>query len=472
MDQMKLLDVVIECLSEFARVSPNGELDVMQLPRDRGLPSMLRSENGVEVWFSKRALECMEWLAYQMHQESGAEVAIRIEEYVYLFRQAIVDGYCDGRLTEANRTLLADLRSIVVIALESAQRPTVHSFPAWSIDTGDQVIQVGPATIYPVEIWLERQQFSPRVSTAYFSEDLPEKDWKARLRAYRSGELQPKHIDPACKLAKAIGDCSHVVEVAMPPRETILSRQQARLIAQAALDAIALILDRAVFHRHWVLRDQPSAPEAFDDITAFESGLWPANARKRVHRSPFSASQNLTMLAQYGNHLAACSHVLEVVQESDSKSVNLRLAQRWFTALQWAAEGAREPNDAMASAKYASSLDILAQANGDTPIAELISTQLGINAEFVVTKPTPSHPAGMTLKQVVRRLYGEGRSQVLHGSIVDPMHRHNFERDIGAWLARNCLRATVLAIATANDKDHANFRTVRLAQPDAPQSAT
>lgn len=459
---MKATDVAIECLTEFSGIQPNGALDALQLPRDGGLPSMLRAANGMEIWFSPRALECVEWLARHLHQESKAESIIRIEEYAYLVRQVLVDGYCDGRLTDDNPALLADLRSMVATSLEAAQRPLIHSYPAWSVDVGNQAIQVGPVTIYPLELWLERQQFTPKVSAAFFAAELPEEGWKARFRAYLSGELQPQHIDPACMLAHAVGDTSHVVEVAMTPKEIALSRQQARLLAQSALDVIALILDQPKYHRHWVLRDQPSAPESFDDITAFESGLWPANAHKRIHRSPFSVAQNRAMLDRYASHLVASGHVLDVVRNFDSKAANIGLAQRWFTALLWAAQGAREPNDAMASAKFASSLDILAQANGDHPIVELVSNLLGINADVVVSKPTPSAPVGMSLKQVVKRIYGEGRSQVLHGNIVNPMHRHALERNMGGWLARNCLRTAVLAIPTTSDSEHANFRTLRL----------
>jgi hypothetical protein len=457
---MKLIEIVFGCLEEFSRVQPGGALDAKQLPQKGEMPSMLRAANGMEIWFSPRALEHMMWIAENLHKESRVGSAIRLEEYAQLVRQALVDGHCDGRLTTSSTTLLADVRAMVAGAVEEFQRPLIHSFPAWSVDTGACVVEIGPAVIYPLAQWLERQRFTPKVAASFFTDELPEEGWAERFGGYLSGARAPEHLDLACMLSRVIGEATHVVEVAMPPRETVLSRHQARFLAQASLDCIALILQRPVFHRHWVLRDQPTSPEFYDDITAFESGLWPPNARSRFHRSPFSKPQNEAMLDQYANHVAACAHVLHVVRTDDQAAPNLGLAHRWLSALLWASEAAREPNDAMSSTKFATSLDILANASKSHPIVDMVTNLLGITADVRLVRPTPQHPEGMTLRQAVERLYGEGRSQVLHGSIVNPMHRHTVERDVGAWLARTCLRQAVLTIPLANDAEHANFRAI------------
>ena len=466
---MKLIDIVIGCLDEFSRVQPGGVLDAKLLPRKGEMPSMLRAANGMEIWFSRCALEHMTWLAEHLHQELAVGSAIRLEEYAQLVRQALVDGHCDGRLTTSSTTLLADVRAMVAAATEATQRPLIHSFPAWSIDVGERVVEVGPSVIYPLAQWLERQRFTPKVAEKFFTDELPEKGWAERFDEYLSGARAQEHRDPACMLSRVIGDTTHVVEVAMPPRETVLSRHQARFLAQASLDCIALILERPVFHRHWVLRDQPTSPEFYDEITAFESGLRPPNARKRFPRSPSATPKNQAMLYQYASHLAAYAHVLRVAHTDDHAAPNLGLVHRWLSALLWASEAAREPNDAMASTKFATCLDILANANKAHPIVEMVTNLLGITAVTRLVRPTPQHPEGMTLRQAVERLYGEGRSQVLHGSIVNPMHRHTLERDVGAWLARTCLRQAVLTIPQANDAEHANFRAIPTApNDDAP----
>ncbi|WP_440222784.1 hypothetical protein ACQQ2N_17150 [Dokdonella sp. MW10] len=468
---MKLLNIAIRCLDEFSRVQPGGALDAKQLLRKGEMPSMLRAANGMEVWFSPHALEHMTWLAQHLHQESAAGRAIRLEEYAQLVRQALVDGHCDGRLTRSSTTLLADVRAMVAAAVEASQRPLIHSFPAWSVDIGERVVEVGPAVIYPLAQWLERQRFTPKVAEAFFTDELPEEGWAQRFHEYLSGARAEEYLDPACMLSGVIGEATHVVEVAMPPRETVLSRHQARLLAQASLDCIALILERPVFHRHWVLRDQPTSPEFYDDITAFQSGLSPPNARKRFHRSPFSKPQNKAMLDQYASHVAACAHVLHVVRTDDQAAPNLGLAHRWLSALQWASEAAREPNDAMSSTKFATSLDILASASKSHPIVDMVTNLLRITADVRLVRPTPQHPEGMTLRQAVERLYGEGRSQVLHGNIVNPMHRHTVERDVGAWLARTCLRQAVSTIPLAIDAEHANFRAIPITPNDDALSA-
>ncbi|KAB8198406.1 hypothetical protein FKV24_002285 [Lysobacter maris] len=464
---MKAQDAVDECLKEFARVQPNGVLDASQLPRDGRLPAMLRAENSKEIWFSSRALECVNWLGRLLHQELKVDGVIRVEEFSGLVRKALVDGYCDGRLVCGDSALLEGIRQMLAVSLDAAKRSITHSFPAWSVELGGQALQVGPATIYPLAQWLRRQQFSARVGAAFFTPELPEAGWKVRFEAYLSGELEQQHVDPACMLADAVGDCSHVVVVTMPPMEGEISRQQARLLAQAALDVIALIFESPMYHRRWILRDQPSAPECYGEVSAFDFALSVPSAPKHDHRSPFSARKNAEALGRRGGLVEAAGQVLDAVQSSDPDAVNIDSARRWFTALMWAGQGAREPNDAIASTQFASSLDILARANGYHPILEMACGLLGVSPEAVVTRSSPSHRSGMTLRQVVKCVYGRGRSQVLHGSIVNPMDRHAVEREMGGFLARACLREAVLVVPKMDDRVGQNFWSARSSSSDS-----
>lgn len=425
---------------------------------EEGLPSMLRAANGREVWFNRSAVDYVAWVAKSLQNESALFSGVLLEEFERVVRQVLVDGYCDGSITADSPDLVATIRRRIDEALANSSRPLTHSFPGWSIDVGEKTLRVGPVAIVPVRKWVERQTFAPKARDIIFSAEAPEEGWKARFFDYQLGRVEPSHRDPASKLASIIADASHVVDVAMPAQEAATSRDLARRLARAALDAIALIMENPVFHKEWILRDHPSESPVYSHITAFESGLWPPYAHKHHHRSPFSAAENRSALTDFDNYLKACGHVLNVLRDPSSSSSNIDLAGRWFTALLWASSGARESNDAMASAKFATSLDILAQAHSAYAITEMVCHLLGVDAGKKLVKESPHHPEGMTVRQAVEALYGKGRSQILHGNIVDPMHRHVLEREVGGLLARRCLRVAVQAIPGAEDARHKNFR--------------
>src|SRR5690606_27641270 len=128
--------------------------------------------------------------------------------YAQLVRQALVDGHCDGRLSTSSTTLLVEVRAMVSAAVEASQRPLIHSFPAWSVDVGERAIGVGPAVIYPLAQWLERQRLTPKADEAFFTDDRPEEGWAERFDEYLSGARAQEHRDPACMLSRVIGEAT------------------------------------------------------------------------------------------------------------------------------------------------------------------------------------------------------------------------------------------------------------------------
>lgn len=401
---MKLREAIVACLIEFDRIQPGGNLDASGLMMEEGIPSMLRAENGKEVWFSRSALHYVTWVAKSLQRDSVLFNRVLLEEFERVVGQVLVDGYCDGSITADDPALTGKVRRRVGEALANSQSPLTHSFPGWSIDVGEEVLRLGPVTIVPVSQWIGRQTFAPTARNVIFSADAPEEGWKNRFFDYHQGRVEPSYRDPASKLATIIADASHVVDVVMPAQEAATSRGLARRLARAALDAIALIMESPVFHKEWTLRDHPSESPVYSHITAFESGLWPPYAHRRRHPSPLSAAENSSALAEFDSYLKACGHVLEELRHPDSNSSGIGLARRWFTALLWASSGARESNDAMASAKFATSLDILAQAHNGHVITEMVCRLLGVDAGKKLVKASPSHPDGMTVSQAVEAL--------------------------------------------------------------------
>jgi hypothetical protein len=121
------------------------------------------------------------------------------------------------------------------------------------------------------------------------------------------------------------------------------------------------------------------------------------------------------------------------------------------------AEGSREQNDAVALAKIASSLDVLACGGKFTGIISMLTHLTGWKAEDEIT--TGSSP--LSLKRVVKDVYDNGRSQILHGTHFDRIKSFETQRGHAAWLARFALIVCAERLMNFTGEDsHIGFRTI------------
>lgn len=443
----------MSCLQQFADWHPQGHVDMRLLSREK-LPTMLRSETGEEIFFSESSLDSVAFIARTWHASMSLDHAIRAEQFENIVRQALVDGYCVGDLTSASQTLLGDLKRRIWDALAAARRHLTHYFPCWSLGIADEALAVGPVRFLSVDAWLAEVDFVPSVRDSFFCEQTPHEGWKARFARHRQGALPDGPMDLASVAARVVGDCTHVATVSVPDCDTELSRRRARLAAQAALDAVALMWAEERVHRELVLRDEPStAPGDHGDLTASPEGLWPPSTGSKRRGSSRSVNATRDMVRDWAQYLEACGRVLDEALfhscRTNASSWSL-LAQRWLTALMWAGEAARTGNDAVSSAKYATCLDILAHGNDSGRILEMLLRVLGVDNETKIDVRLGVRRETLSMKKAVEAIYGRGRSKVLHGQIVNPLDRHDYERALGAKLARDSLRVAVQKWAAAD----------------------
>lgn len=159
--------------------------------------------------------------------------------------------------------------------------------------------------------------------------------------------------------------------------------------------------------------------------------------------------KNAKALAAFGRILNA------IVDPSTSKHPNL--SKRWATALDWMAEGSREANDAVALAKIASSLDVLACVGKFAGILGMLVHLTKVDASTIIVKGRSPR----SLQQVVKDIYDSGRSQILHGTHFDRIKSFEVWKSQAAFLARLALIECALRLDkfTGVDGDKA-FRTM------------
>lgn len=154
--------------------------------------------------------------------------------------------------------------------------------------------------------------------------------------------------------------------------------------------------------------------------------------------------------------LPAFASILDgLVNPTDHK--HPKLANRWATALDWFGEGNRESSDAIAVAKLGTCLDVLACGGKNDGISQMIIHLTGISGDtLVVPAPRPR-----TLKELVKDIYEDGRSKILHGTHFDRLESFAHERQHAAYLARIVLLESAWRLKhySGNDEDKA-FRTM------------
>jgi hypothetical protein len=203
------------------------------------------------------------------------------------------------------------------------------------------------------------------------------------------------------------------------------------------------------------LGDERLPPQRQANLTETDGHLWLPGAS--FHPRGWDGDPNTVqgIIAHGRTLLDSCGLAIEAML-SPIRHRAPELAKRWAFALSWFGDGCREPHDAVAVTKLATSLDILSCGGKNAGIRAMLSHLSGRSPETViVTSPE------RTLQQVVKLVYEAGRSQVLHGTHFDPMKSFIEIRGYAASLARLALRECVIRLTKYSGPDDSTvFRTI------------
>jgi len=132
------------------------------------------------------------------------------------------------------------------------------------------------------------------------------------------------------------------------------------------------------------------------------------------------------------------------------------LDRRWLTALFWYGEACREPHTFVAIGKLGVCLDVLSGGGEGEGILAMATNLTGNKPDDVVV-PGRS----MTLKQMVKAIYSNGRSQILHGGRLGLLEPLEPILSYASDLARVALQVSVIRLASYRGPDEKEaFRTM------------
>jgi hypothetical protein len=234
------------------------------------------------------------------------------------------------------------------------------------------------------------------------------------------------------------------------------SRKLARLVVKTALDATSLGFGAPECFHQQALHDERLPPVGSNSLVETNGFLWfPGSSLGK--RIPTLDLQRVKQgLADMTPMLQAFGAVLEGLAEPSTHK-HPKLASRWATALDWFGEGSRESSDAIAIAKLGTCLDVLSCGGKNAGIRDMAVHLTGVSAKTqVVNGGRPR-----TLEQLVKDIYDDGRSKILHGTYHDRLESFATARQQAAYLARALLIESAVRLQkySGSDDDRA-FKTI------------
>jgi hypothetical protein len=465
-EEMSRKHALAKVVAEFDRLYPQGRYDSTVMRGEKGIPNFVTARSGHARQLTREARQALLALAYAWMKEVP-RLAIRVAhaELISLIRQAVADLHAEGVLDDDDTANLKRLDEAVKETLENTRTDFTHSFPAWTLGMEfESPLIVGPISVMTRNQWLNAVDFSDYAKDNYLGGDPKNHEWKDTLGHALSEptEVMQEGKAPLSALAALmygpLRSAPSLVRLSLSGYEKSLSKKAARQVCKTALDGLSLMLGgEDLFHKQ-TLADDRMPP--VDHHTLIESNgflhLPGAGFNKRFDGIDVRVITDELRKDYMQPRLDALGHILHSLASPESHR-HPQLAMRWAMALDWLAEGEREAGDAIGLAKIGTSLDVLTEGGKFGGILDMLSHL----ADWKEDDQFKIGPNSRTLRWLVKELYDNGRSRILHGNVFDRLNSFEDMRIVGAFLARVALIECALRLKhyTGEDSPKA-FRTI------------
>lgn len=470
---MTLREQLAILVAELDRIHEDEERFWKELHADASFPDMVVEANGQERHFLPVARTLLHRFASALHRDCrGHRKVIDAARFHSLVRQAVADLHAEGRFASAtdSKAALKVLKSEVAGRVAMGVRAYTHHCPARTLGIEQRAeFHIGPVTFRTRDAWIGAIEFRPEFLSKFSTTPDENLRWKALLKDALDAPQDRKPPGAASMLYSAIRSCPSLLSVEINGLEFGLSMKLADLVCKSALDAVSLAFGEPEYFHQQALHGERSLPLHTNTLVSSDGYLASTGSHAGAGFPRLTPGKAADGALDYANLFDAFGCALTGLADPSTHPHPL-LAQRWTTALDWFAEGQREKSDAIALIKIAAAMDVLANGGKTHGIRAMVEHLTGRQADDVVVKGE----SDMTLAQVVKEMYDEGRSQILHGSKTDRMVSMVRERRIASVLGRIVLIECALRLRnyTGTDDDKA-FRTMtRTSESEAPSESS
>lgn len=297
-----------------------------------------------------------------------------------------------------------------------------HSMPTFSI---------GPVRFENRADWIERKKSDGGISNSDYEQ--VKRIWS---KTVSDQEVNSRDKFRQDAIVDAIGNAPYVCSVSVRglPKET--GREKALTVARFALAAISLIWNRPSSALEGIGLSYDRQPYIKRNLSFSKNGLRGGGGKwSHSPHGPFvEAEKWKDLLREYNSIFTVSGQVFDYILTPDNYKSRADVFKVLSLAFIWFHAGSREEDNLIAIVKYAACLDTLSNGGETRGICRLITKQLGIAAEDPIFKNDDRR-----MIDVVKHIYGYGRSRTMHGSNDRFGHDWSTIRTEAELLVRHCL---------------------------------
>ncbi len=433
-----------------------------------GIPDFVTACNGVQRYFNAAARRNLKLLASTLYSNDiDLQSSIDEDQLFNIVKQCVADFHAENKLCDSAdyNQVKKDLVSTIRHSVHLKSLVFTHYFPAWTLGM-ERVsrIDTGPMRIITRDEWIDSVDFSDSVKENHRFQPEKNNKWKEELREVLKNPSSDIILGGlSATIFNAIEKWPAIIRVTLSGKEITLSRKLARIIGKSGLDGISLLFENADVFSQQTLNDERLPPFGSSSLVEINNYLCLPGSTLSNRIPIISPKLSAKHLEASRVGLESIGFVLTSLAEPD-KAISPGLCQRWATALDWYGEGNREENDAIAVTKIATCLDILSCGGKYGGILDMIGHLLDLDENTIILKK----PAEKSLADVVRDIYDNGRSKILHGTHTNRLQSFSTLRKISEQLAGSALLKAVTLLPKYKGEDiDTGFRSMGLAAVDA-----
>ncbi len=424
--------IIVDILIELQKIAPTAPSSIDSKNDNLEFPQWISAGDGASIIINNAISKLIWNLAEALYKEKPTmEKSISRKDWAGLVQSIIgpLLGKTDLDAPPENSA------SILLTNLKHELETTEWNYKKRTFLFGCSFIQnddippmtIGPVTIWPREKWLDQALENGEIT----------KVSHRRMRARLIGKSVKKRKPSRDSINEdvvidAVGGAPYVCTVETNGIFGEVAKEKAVMAARFALLGVALMWEntsKALAGLNLVFDGPPyrQTYAFFQDRPEILSGSQWLNL---LHGLSLFGEQWQPMIERWADLRQIIAEAIACWLSPDGKVPRPKLMKQFVQALIWFHEACREPMPMIATTKFMAALDALACGEGRRGIETLVTSRLG------VAEGDPIRAGGSSFSDVIKELYSQGRSKLIHGESDRIGHDWQNQRSLAESLAR------------------------------------
>lgn len=385
-------------------------------------PNFMTSKNNIQISFTFKAIDLLNNLAKELFKNDKDFVTTDFNNFLKITKQCIVDFYTEDKLNNLQNSseIISALKKYIKESVLKEIKQFTYYIPVRTL--GFEQIQ--DFSFGSIKITSQKNLILNEIDILN-NENYQKINYKKYIEDYINNSTDIEKLEEPFSwqlnsLANAIKISKSFIKIDIKGYDNELSFQLASIVAKTTLDSISLLIGSKDLFFQQVLISDKSLPTMNYNLLKIGENLMLPGMRLSPAIPIISSKKALEIINKNKIFADAISKVLASLK--DPSQSNAKLANRWATALNWYAEGIREQDEAIALAKFATSLDVLSKGGKYKGILSMLKKIFNINEDDTVAKD-------LSLKDFVKNIYDNERSKILHGTEYERLKSFNYQKN-------------------------------------------